>query len=65
MPDTIKTLFMFSLILSQTIYTNSDTTILGLFRGDYEVGLYGTAVKIYHLVNTMMASVAWAVMPQL
>lgn len=58
-------LLMFSMILSQTIYTNSDTTILGLFRGDYEVGLYSTAVKIYHLVNTTIASVAWVVMPQL
>lgn len=58
-------LLMFSMILSQTIYTNSDTTILGLFRGDYEVGLYSTAVKIYHLVNTTVASVAWVVMPQL
>lgn len=56
---------MFSMILSQTIYTNSDTTILGLFRGDYEVGLYITSVKIYHLINTMIASVAWVVMPQL
>lgn len=58
-------LWMFSMILSQTIYTNSDTTILGLFRGDYEVGLYSTAVKIYHLVNTMLASVSLVVMPQL
>lgn len=58
-------LLMFSMILSQTIYTNSDTTILGLFRGDYEVGLYSTAVKIYHLVNTTIASIAWVVMPQL
>ena len=58
-------LLMFSMILSQTIYTNSDTTILGLFRGDFEVGLYSTSVKIYHLVNMMIASVAWVVMPQL
>ena len=58
-------LLMFSMILSQTIYTNSDTTILGLFRGDYEVGLYSTAVKIYRLVNCMIASIALVVMPQL
>ena len=58
-------LLMFSMILSQTIYTNSDTTILGLLRGDYEVGLYSTAVKIYYLVNTMIASVSLVVMPQL
>ncbi len=56
---------LFSLILSQTIYTSSDTTILGLCRGDFEVGLYSTSVKIYNIVNTVVASVAWVVMPQL
>ncbi len=58
-------LLMFSLLLSQIIFTNSDITILGLTRGDYEVGLYGTSVKIYNIINTMVASVAWVVMPQL
>ena len=56
---------LFSLIFSQTIYTNSDTTILGLIRGDFEVGLYSTTVKIYNLVNTVVASVTWVVIPQL
>ena len=58
-------LLLFSLILSQTIYTSSDTTILGLFKGDFQVGLYGTSVRIYNIVNTLVASVAWVVMPQL
>lgn len=58
-------LLLFSLILSQTIYTSSDTTILGLYKGDYQVGLYSTSVKIYNLINTVVASVAWVVMPQL
>lgn len=58
-------LLLFSLILSQTIYVNSDTTILGLVRGDFEVGLYSTSIKIYNIVNTVIASVAWVVMPQL
>lgn len=58
-------ILMFSMILSQTIYTNSDTTILGLLRGDYEVGLYSTSVKIYRLINSMIASVSLVVMPQL
>lgn len=58
-------LMLFSLILSQTIYTSSDTTILGLCKGDYQVGLYSTSVKIYNIVNTVVASVAWVVMPQL
>lgn len=56
---------LFSLILSQTIYCNSDLTMLGLIWGDYEVGLYSTSVKMYNLVNTFVASVAWVVMPPL
>ncbi|MCI6468992.1 MAG: flippase [Lachnospiraceae bacterium] len=58
-------LLLFSLLLSQTIYTSSDTTILGLIKGDYQVGLYSTSVKIYNIVNSVVASVAWVVMPQL
>ena len=58
-------MLLFSMILSQTIYCNSDMTMLGLMRSDYEVGLYSTAVKIYNIVNTVVASVAWVVMPQL
>ena len=58
-------LVLFSLLISQIIYTNSDMTILGLVKGDYEVGLYSTSVKIYNLVNTTVASIAWVVMPQL
>lgn len=58
-------LLLFSMILSQTIYCNSDITMLGLIRNDYEVGLYSTCVSIYNIVNTVVASVAWVVMPQL
>lgn len=58
-------LLLFTMIFSQIIYTNSDTTMLGIIRRDFEVGLYSTAVKMYQLVNTVIASVAWVVMPQL
>lgn len=58
-------LLLFSLLLSQTLYCNSDITMLGLMKGDYEVGLYSTSVNIYNIVNSIVASVAWVVMPQL
>jgi len=58
-------MLMFSMMLTQVIYCNSDITILGLIKGDFEVGLYSTSVKIYSIVNTTIASVAWVVMPQL
>lgn len=60
-----KILFMFSLLLSQIIYVNSDMTILGLIKGDHEVGLYSISVKMYRIINTTIASVAWVVMPKL
>lgn len=58
-------LTVFSMMLSQTIYCNSDITILGFMKGDHEVGLYSTAVKLYNTINTVIASVAWVVMPQM
>lgn len=58
-------ILLFSLLLSQTLYCNSDITMLGLMKGDYEVGLYSTSVNIYNIVNSIVASVAWVVMPQL
>ncbi len=58
-------LLLFSMLLSQTVFVNTDVTILGLTRGDFEVGLYSTSTKIYNFTNTVVASIAWVVMPQL
>lgn len=61
----VPIMLLFSMILSQTIYTSSDTTMLGLMKGDRQVGLYSTSVKIYNMVNTVVASIAYVVMPEL
>lgn len=45
---------IFSMTLCQTIYASSDITILGLIKGDQQVGLYSASVKIYTLVNTLI-----------
>lgn len=58
-------LTLFALYLSQIIYVNVDTTMLGVMKGDVEVGLYSTAVKIYNLVNMAVASVAQVVLSEL
>jgi len=58
-------LFLFALLLIQTIFVSVDTTLLGIYKGDYEAGLYGTSTKIYNIINTLIASVAWVVMPQM
>ncbi len=58
-------LLLFAMQLSQIIFTNADVTILGLFHGDWEVGLYSTAVKIYNIISQVVTSILWVVMPRL
>lgn len=58
-------LCLFVMLLSQTIFNSSDITMLGLIKGDYEVGLYSTAVKIINIINQLIASILWVVLPRL
>lgn len=57
-------LTIFATLLTTTIYMNSDTTMLGIFVGDYYVGLYSLAVKIYNVVKTMLAGVYSTAIPR-
>ncbi len=56
---------LFAMLVAQQIFTMCDVTIIGLKLGDYEVGLYSTALKIYNVVSQVMGSILWVVMPQL
>lgn len=56
---------LFVMILAQNIFNNSDITMLGLMKGDYEVGLYSTAVKVSNLISQIVASLAWVIMPRM
>ncbi|RHM59393.1 MULTISPECIES: oligosaccharide flippase family protein [Coprobacillaceae] len=58
-------LCLFVMLLSQTIFNSSDITMLGLIKGDFDVGLYSTAVKIINIINQLIASVLWVVLPRL
>lgn len=58
-------LLLFVMILAQTIFNSSDITMLGLMKGDTEVGLYSTAVKITNLVSQVIVSLLWVAMPRL
>ena len=61
----IPILLLFSLQISQSIFVNSDKTILGLIKGDYQVGLYGVSVRIYTMANTMLAAFTTVMIPRL
>ena len=56
---------LFVMILAQTVFNSADITMLGLIKGDVEVGYYSTAVKITHLINQIISSILWVAMPQL
>lgn len=58
-------LLLFVMILAQTIFSNADTTMLGLMKGDFEVGIYSTAYKMKNIIVQVVASLCWVVMPRM
>lgn len=58
-------ILLFVMILAQTIFTNADITMIGLIKGDNEVGIYSTALKIEHIIAQVVSSLAWVVMPRM
>lgn len=58
-------LIIFATTIAVNIYLSSDTTILGLMKSDYDVGIYSTTVKIYNLVATLLGSVVAVTVPRL
>ncbi len=58
-------MMLFSLIIVQTVFVSTDVTILGIVKGDFQVGLYSASTRIYTMVNTVVSSLAWVVMPEM
>ena len=56
---------MVSMMLAQTIFNSVDSTMLGLIKGDREVGIYSAAHKIVNIASQLVASLLWVVMPRL
>lgn len=56
---------LFASQIATTIYVNSDITVLGLICGDYSVGIYSVAVRIYHVVKTILSAVIITAIPRL
>lgn len=58
-------LIIFASSVATTLYVSSDTTILGLLKGNYAVGIYSVAVKIYTLINGLINGLLTATIPRL
>lgn len=57
-------LVIFASTVTITIYVNSDVIILGFLAGDYEVGLYSTAVKIYTIIKNLLVALLAVLVPR-
>ena len=55
-------ILLFVMILAQTIFSNADITMLGLMKGDIEVGIYSIALKIEIIIAQIVSSLAWVMM---
>lgn len=58
-------LYMFVMILAQTLLNNVDITMLGIIHGDYEVGIYSTATKISNIISQLGGAIMLVVIPRL
>lgn len=59
----ILVLFMTAIV--SVIYINSDVTILGVFKSDTDVAVYGAASKIYSIIKQMINSIAAVTIPRI
>ncbi|MBQ2642678.1 MAG: flippase [Eubacterium sp.] len=59
------TITLFSTLLAVNVYTNLDNVMLGFIKGDYEVGIYHTAVRIQTILTTLVTSIGAVLMPRL
>lgn len=57
--------FLFVMMLAQTIFNNADITMLGLMRNDFDVGIYSTANKINRIISQVVQSLCFVVIPRL
>ena len=61
----LSIIVLFVMLLSQTIFNNVDMTMLGIMKGDFEVGIYSTAHKIMSVISQTVASILWVVLPRI
>lgn len=58
-------IYLFVMILAQTIFNSVDSTMLGLMHGDWEVGIYSAAHKMSNIITQLVASLLWVIMPRM
>jgi len=58
-------MILFSNAIAMTIYVSSDITMLGIFKGDTEVGIYSVSTKIYSVIKQILNAIVIVAIPRL
>lgn len=58
-------MIIFFSAIATTIYVNADITMIGFMWGDYYNGLYHASVRIYSMLQTLLASIFLVALPRL
>lgn len=62
----LKPIFiLFAAAVASQIYVNSDTVMLGFLKGNYDVGIYAAATKIYNIVRSLLTAFITVITPRL
>lgn len=61
----LKSIFViFSSGIASNLYSSLDSTMLGLMKGDYEVGIYAVAGKVYGIMKQLMFAMLIVSLPR-
>lgn len=60
-----SSLVFFANSIASSIYSNIDTTMLGMMCTDYNVGIYAVSVKIYTMVKSVLVAIMTVTTPRL
>lgn len=61
----VPIMVLFGNAIAMTFYVSSDITMLGIFKGDMEVGVYSVAAKIYAVVKQILYAMVIVTIPKL
>lgn len=64
MPHLKSVMTLFFVSIASTIYMSSDVTIIGFISGNYYVGIYSIAVKIYTITRQLTTSMLSTTIPK-
>ena len=57
-------LTIFSTTIAVSLYVNFDTTAIGILLNDYQVGLYGMAVRLYLVIKDVLTAIVIVLIPR-